>query len=177
MEEPKTPFQAALAFCVQEHGRQSKLAKKIGVTPQTISAIVNGLSEGTQKTRLAIAGALGMTYEEFLALGNRIMGGGGEPPGRGVDAAVTGEDAIGLPSWEAPPRPLAPDERRYLEWALEVLRSGDLAQSAVDLLKASIVNCREQVEDRGRPKREPTGRKQGSASEVHRGAVNGGAKG
>jgi transcriptional regulator with XRE-family HTH domain len=83
------PFREALRKILSQHshGIQSQLALSVDLSPQYLGRILNGQRHGTEKTRRAIAAALGYPgplYEDFLRLGrNRPKP---DPPARAEEA-------------------------------------------------------------------------------------------
>ncbi len=74
LEDTNLYFQAALKQLLRKQwGLQTKLAKEVGVSQQTISKLVKGTLQGKEVTRRKIAAFLGYTYEDFLQLGHSLL--------------------------------------------------------------------------------------------------------
>jgi len=71
-------FQAALAHLLDREGRgaQSRLAGEQSLDRGYVNAIVKGRKSGSDEVKTRIAGHFNMTYDEMLALGRGILGGG-----------------------------------------------------------------------------------------------------
>lgn len=71
-------FQAALGHLLAEEGRgaQSRLAGQQNIDRGYLNAIVKGRKPGSEEVRAKIACYFNMTYEDMLALGRGILGGG-----------------------------------------------------------------------------------------------------
>lgn len=68
-------FEAALKHVLKEQGWGSKtaLAKRVGISPQYMSQLANGERKGDEELRHSIARELGFSYEDFLAIGRKIL--------------------------------------------------------------------------------------------------------
>ena len=129
-------FRAALNRAAESRGRgfQTKIAQKVGVSPQYIWKLLRQKSYGSEAVRRKIAAALGYGYEEFLATGKPI------------------EDARAATSQLEHDRP---EVRDLLEKTREVLLSGDpvmasALQSNILAFHQAVRNQREAQEDRKR---------------------------
>ena len=70
LKEPQKYFAAALRHLVQQQwGLQTKLAKELGISQQSISKLASGKMEGKEADRRRIAAILGYSYEDFLQFG------------------------------------------------------------------------------------------------------------
>lgn len=69
-------FRTALARLVKEkgHGYQGVLSAKAGFKQAYVSNIMRGHTAGSDEARTRIAEAMGLQYEEMLALGRRLLG-------------------------------------------------------------------------------------------------------
>jgi len=75
LKEPQKCFAAALNHLSQQQwGLQTQLGKALGVSQQTISKLASGKMEGKEADRRRIAALLGYSYEDFLQLGNDLIG-------------------------------------------------------------------------------------------------------
>ena len=75
-KEPQKYFAAALSHLAQQKwGLQTELAKKIGVSQQTISKLASGKMEGKEADRRHIAAILEYEYEDFLQFGYNLIHG------------------------------------------------------------------------------------------------------
>jgi len=70
-------FRKALSYHVLKLGRggQAGIADKAKISRSQINDILAGRNDGTDETREKIAAAIGMTYEDMLALGRRLLAG------------------------------------------------------------------------------------------------------
>jgi len=62
------------------HRQKNALAMEIGVSPSTITDILQENSKATFETREALARACGYEYEEFLEFGRKLLAKKGEEP-------------------------------------------------------------------------------------------------
>lgn len=112
----KTAFQAALFHCLkkQGHGAQTKIAKKLGISQQLISAIKDGRSNGSEETRRELAKTFGYEYELFLKFGRSLL------KSNENDHEQTCESKPYIA-----PQPKTLQEESLLEMPREILRSGN----------------------------------------------------
>ena len=90
-------FRTFLLKFVNEGGRgtQRRLAEKAGIAYEYFNGILNGHKPGSEDVRGRIASAIGMTYEEMLAMGRKILSGeDGKPEERIKPLAVASEDPL-----------------------------------------------------------------------------------
>ena len=98
-----TQFRTALNHLLQQEGRgaQVRLARTENIDRGYLNAIIKGRKPGAEVIRSRIANHFGMTYEEMLLLGRRLLVGGtdaGAEPGetvsrrKGLEGRVTGEN-------------------------------------------------------------------------------------
>ena len=68
-------FNVALQWFVKKkgHGAQNYLAVVSGKSESCISQVIKGNRKAVPETQVAISTAAGYTYEEFLALGRRLL--------------------------------------------------------------------------------------------------------
>ena len=84
-----TQFRTALNHLLQQEGRgaQVRLARTENIDRGYLNAIIKGRKPGAEAIRSRIAAHFGMTYEEMLLLGRRLLVGGtdaGAEPGETV---------------------------------------------------------------------------------------------
>jgi transcriptional regulator with XRE-family HTH domain len=158
-DERDIAFRTGMIALMAERGwNQVRLAREAGLGSSVqVSQIIKERRPGSETVKWAIARAFGSTPEGVMDVGRKSredeIAEDGLPPGPGVIGGSSKRDDIELPNWEDPPRPLDSEERQLLEWTLEVIRSEDLIPKAAVALRASIVSYREQLEDKGRPRR------------------------
>lgn len=92
-------FRAALEHILKQGGRgaQAKLARDAEMSSSYLNDIVRGRTYGSEETRRRIAQALGMDYEELLALGRRIL----KIPSVPGDITCSGADFTYIPKVKA----------------------------------------------------------------------------
>ena len=75
-----TQFRTALNHLLQQEGRgaQVRLARIENIDRGYLNAIIKGRKPGAEAIRSRIAAHFGMTYEEMLLLGRRLLAGGTE---------------------------------------------------------------------------------------------------
>ena len=75
-----TQFRTALNHLLQQEGRgaQVRLARVENIDRGYLNAIIKGRKPGAEAIRSRIASHFGMTYEEMLLLGRRLLAGGTE---------------------------------------------------------------------------------------------------
>ena len=75
-----TQFRTALNHLLQQEGRgaQVRLARTENIDRGYLNAIIKGRKPGAEVIRSRIANHFGMTYEEMLLLGRRLLAGGTE---------------------------------------------------------------------------------------------------
>ena len=73
MTEIHEIFRKALLLKL-EHGMQTTIAERAGLTLSKVNKIVTGEVKGSEDDRRAIAGELGFVYEDLLDLGRRALG-------------------------------------------------------------------------------------------------------
>ena len=75
MEKYNEHFWAALKYCIDElpRGTKAKLARTVNIAPPYLGDILKKRSKGSEATRRKIALALGYEYEDFLALGEKLL--------------------------------------------------------------------------------------------------------
>jgi transcriptional regulator with XRE-family HTH domain len=93
METSNDCFVAALQKKLKDQGRggKQKLAALLGITPNHLSDILGSRKNAGQKLKERIADALGVSFEEMLALGRQIIEGrskGQGTPFGGMDHGV-----------------------------------------------------------------------------------------
>ena len=73
-----TQFRTALNHLLQQEGRgaQVRLARTENIDRGYLNAIIKGRKPGAEVIRSRIANHFGMTYEEMLLLGRRLLAGG-----------------------------------------------------------------------------------------------------
>jgi citrate lyase gamma subunit len=73
-----TQFRTALNHLLQQEGRgaQVRLARVENIDRGYLNAIIKGRKPGAEAIRSRIAAHFGMTYEEMLLLGRRLLAGG-----------------------------------------------------------------------------------------------------
>jgi transcriptional regulator with XRE-family HTH domain len=76
-------FRAALSALLEKMGRgaQRRISEEAGVDPIYLNGILRGHKPGSEDVRAKIASALGMKYEEMLALGRQVLTGSPTDPG------------------------------------------------------------------------------------------------
>lgn len=84
-------FRNNLKQVLEEPGQpsQAELARKIGISPSYLNDLIHGRTNGSEKVRRAIAAALGYSYENFLALGRRLLSGESPNQAEVCDIAVS----------------------------------------------------------------------------------------
>ena len=96
-----TRFRTALNHLLQQEGRgaQVRLARVENIDRGYLNAIIKGRKPGAEAIRSRIAAHFGMTYEEMLLLGRRLLAGGTEAApesggtvSRRTEGKGTGED-------------------------------------------------------------------------------------
>ena len=96
-----TQFRTALNHLLQQEGRgaQVRLARVKNIDRGYLNAIIKGRKPGAEAIRSRIAVHFGMTYEEMLLLGRRLLAGdteaapeSGEAVSRRTEGKGTGED-------------------------------------------------------------------------------------
>ena len=96
-----TQFRIALNHLLQQEGRgaQVRLARIENIDRGYLNAIIKGRKPGAEAIRSRIAVHFGMTYEEMLLLGRRLLAGdteaapeSGEAVSRRTEGKGTGED-------------------------------------------------------------------------------------
>jgi len=75
-----TQFRTALNHLLQQEGRgaQVRLARTENIDRGYLNAIIKGRKPGAEAIRSRVADHFGMTYEEMLLLGRRLLAGGTE---------------------------------------------------------------------------------------------------
>jgi len=74
MPDAKKLFVEALKAKLKETGlTQAELARRVGLTPRCINDILKGRRRGREETKERIARAFGMSYDEFLSYGRKII--------------------------------------------------------------------------------------------------------
>ncbi|MCK9174317.1 MAG: hypothetical protein M0O96_03465 [Desulforhopalus sp.] len=73
----ETPFAAALNSLTSQkgYGVKGRCAGAVGISNGYFSELLKGKKEGAEKVRRAIAAYFELNYEEFLALGHRLING------------------------------------------------------------------------------------------------------
>ena len=96
-----TQFRIALNHLLQQEGRgaQVRLARIENIDRGYLNAIIKGRKPGAEAIRSRIAAHFGMTYEEMLLLGRRLLAGdteaapeSGEAVSRRTEGKGTGEN-------------------------------------------------------------------------------------
>ena len=96
-----TQFRTALNHLLQQEGRgaQVRLARVENIDRGYLNAIIKGRKPGAEAIRSRIAAHFGMTYEEMLLLGRRLLAGdteaapeSGEAVSRRTEGKGTGEN-------------------------------------------------------------------------------------
>ncbi len=94
-------FHAALTYFLTEEGwgAQARLAQEQKIDRGYLNAIIKGRKNGSDKIREKIAGHFGVTFEEMLSLGRRVLDGeDGDDCGDPVDASmIVSDDKQGKP--------------------------------------------------------------------------------
>jgi phage repressor protein C with HTH and peptisase S24 domain len=73
----ETPFAAALNWLTSQkgYGVKGRCAGAVGISNGYFSELLKGKKEGAEKVRRAIAAYFELNYEDFLALGRRLING------------------------------------------------------------------------------------------------------
>ncbi len=80
MSDAKKLFVAALKAKLEETKiSQAEVARRTGLTPRCINDILKGRRGGKEETKEKIAKVFGMSYDEFLAYGRKILEATSEP--------------------------------------------------------------------------------------------------